>query len=118
MDTSLKGRIQVRLFHPSDNFIPFHPVSSCFIPFHPVSSLGPAQARFAQSLEEVIRAVVADAGDLARTSQRHSEQLAAQSQHLNDTREALTRCSTVFSALLGVPSPTPQNVNSLQLQDT
>ncbi len=65
------------------------------------------QARFAQSLEEVIRAVVADAGDLSRTQHQHADQLAAHTRHIDDTREAIVRCSAVFSALLGVPSPVP-----------
>ncbi len=65
------------------------------------------QSKFAQSMQEVVTALVDDATDVSRELRAAQARVDAQAQQLDHTREALARCATVFSALHGVPSPVP-----------
>ncbi len=49
------------------------------------------QSRYARSMEEVVRALVEDASQLAQQGQAHEGALQRQRDHLMETREALMR---------------------------
>ncbi len=53
-----------------------------------------------------MRALVDDASNLAGQARGHAASIQQHRQHLNETREALMRCATVFSQVHGVHGAT------------
>ena len=67
------------------------------------------QARYAKSMEEVVRALVDDAFTLAGQARNHGITLQQHRQHLNETREATMRCASVFSKVRWMHAPSVED---------